>query len=132
GRPVRIDSQAKPLYHAAAVLACNYLTALFDAALSTGERAGIERTQVAEAMEPLMLATLENAREMGTEQALTGPIVRGDVETVRLHLERLEGSEQRRVYRVMGQYTVGLAERSGRLSGSRAEQMRRLLRREKE
>ncbi|MGC9454752.1 MAG: Rossmann-like and DUF2520 domain-containing protein [Phycisphaerae bacterium] len=132
GRCVRIASQAKGLYHAAAVLACNYLTALLDAALSTDERAGIDRAQASEALEPLMRATLENACKMGTEQALTGPIVRGDVETVRRHLGGLAGCEQEEVYRTLGVYTVGLAERSGRLPAGEAEQMRRLLRREKE
>jgi predicted short-subunit dehydrogenase-like oxidoreductase (DUF2520 family) len=133
GRPVRIDARAKPLYHAAAVLACNYLTALLDAALAAAQQAGIERGVAAEAMEPLVRATLDNVFALGPERALTGPIVRGDGETVRRHLRALAGGELDGLYRAVGAYTAGVAERSGRLSPAAAAEMRRLLRhREKE
>lgn len=132
GRCRRIATDAKVLYHASAVLACNYLTTVLDTALGTAARAGIDRAVAAEALEPLMRATLANARGMGAERALTGPIVRGDVDTVRRHLSALAGCEAEELYRVMGVCTVGLAARAGRLSPAKADQLRRILRREKE
>ncbi len=131
-RCARIAPGAKPLYHASAVMACNYLVALLDAAVTTAERAGIAAAQATEAMNPIIRATLDNVLKMGTEHALTGPIVRGDVETVRRHLSALAGGASDGFYRAAGLYTVGLAERGGNLPPEKADELRRLLRREKE
>jgi len=59
-RCVRIDTEHKPLYHAAAVMACNYLTGLMDAALSSAAAARIERPTAWQALEPLIRATVDN------------------------------------------------------------------------
>jgi len=129
-RCVSIEREAKVLYHAAAVLACNYLVTLMDAALSLDERAGIEREVAWEALETLVQATLRNVSELGTEAALTGPIARGDVETVRRHLAALEGGareELTSLYRALGLWTVDLARRHGRAPEADLRSLRQLL-----
>jgi predicted short-subunit dehydrogenase-like oxidoreductase (DUF2520 family) len=119
GRFRRIDSQAKPLYHAAAVMACNYLTALLDAATTLAGQAGIARAEALEALEPLAGATVENTCALGADKALTGPIARGDARTVQQHLEALTGLEDENaraladLYCQMGRWTVNLARRKG-------------------
>jgi len=129
GIPVRIDSDAKVLYHAAAVVACNYLVALLDAATALCARAGIDAGTARAALKPLLAATLENVTELGAPAALTGPIARGDVETVRRHLDAMKDCppELQEFYRVAGRWTLQLAGRSGKLKPEAADAMRRLL-----
>jgi predicted short-subunit dehydrogenase-like oxidoreductase (DUF2520 family) len=112
---VRIDTEHKALYHAAAVMACNYLTGLLDAALALASTARIDRWTAWKALEPLIRATVDNIAELGTETALTGPIARGDRSTVTSHLAALERSAPQLsdLYCALGSWTVGLALRKG-------------------
>lgn len=129
GRAARIDPAAKVLYHAAAVMACNYLTALTDAAAALCERAGIDRATALAALGPLSAATLDNVARMGPGEALTGPIARGDTGTVRRHLEALAGADEKlqALYRAAGGWTVQLAERSGTIDRATARSLREIL-----
>lgn len=81
-----IDPEAKTLYHGGAVLACNYLVALFDAGLRCWQAAGIEREEGVRALVPLARAALDAIEQKGPAAALTGPIQRGDEEIVAAHL----------------------------------------------
>lgn len=90
----------RPLYHAAAVLASNFLPPLLDAAARILERAGVDHDDALPALLPLVRGTLANIEEVGVEAAITGPVARGDVETVALHLRALEGGD-RRLYAFM-------------------------------
>ncbi len=118
GRPLKVAPGRKSLYHAAACVASNYLVTLIDVALGLYERAGIDREDALRAIEPLIAATAANAARLGVPEALTGPIDRGDAETVRSHLSAMEafakGSERdriERIYRMLGLDTLGLARR---------------------
>lgn len=81
-RPVVIDADAKTLYHAASVFACNYLTTIMDTALRAYSAAGIAPELASQIAQPLVAETLANIFRLGPEQALTGPIARGDLDTV--------------------------------------------------
>lgn len=81
-RPFRLADGAKPLYHAAAAAAANYPLAALAMAHRLFEAAGVPFR----AAEPLVEAVIGNAFTMGPEQAITGPIARGDVGTVRSHV----------------------------------------------
>ena len=122
---VRIDTEHKALYHAAAVMACNYLTGLMDAALTLAAGAHIERQTAWRALEPLIRATVENISELGPEAALTGPIARGDRRTVTTHLATLDENARELVdlYRVLGSWTVGLALRKGSIDEATAREL---------
>jgi len=80
-RMVTINADAKILYHAAAVFACNYLTTLLDVAQQTYVRAGIPADAALELMAPLVRETIDNIFRIGPAAALTGPIARGDIVT---------------------------------------------------
>lgn len=84
-----ISKKSKPLYHAAAVFACNYLVTLMDASLSTAELAKINRDDYWQAIQPMLKNTLHNIDQKGTEQSLSGPIARGDFDTVKKHIDLL-------------------------------------------
>ena len=126
---VRIETRHKALYHAAAVMACNYLTGLLDAALALATTARIERRTAWQALEPLIRATVENISELGTEAALTGPIARGDTKTVAAHLAALDESahELSGLYRALGSWTVDLALRKGSIEAADARSLREAL-----
>jgi predicted short-subunit dehydrogenase-like oxidoreductase (DUF2520 family) len=77
-RPARVAEEDRAAYHAAASIASNFLVTLEAAAERLAATAGIERAVLA----PLVRAAVENWAELGGEAALTGPIARGDEETV--------------------------------------------------
>jgi predicted short-subunit dehydrogenase-like oxidoreductase (DUF2520 family) len=128
-RCVRIDTEHKPLYHAAAVMACNYLTGLMDAALTLAAGAHIERRTAWQALEPLIRATLDNVSKLGPEAALTGPIARGDRGVVTTHLAALDrvAPEIADLYRALGSWTLGLALRKGTIDQTAARALREVL-----
>jgi predicted short-subunit dehydrogenase-like oxidoreductase (DUF2520 family) len=115
GKELAIDPRRWHHYHAAAVMACNYQVTLMDAALELMETAGLRRATALEALAPILRATTENILASGPEKALTGPIVRGDVGTIRRHLASLETAfpETRRLYVAAGQRTIPVAKRAG-------------------
>jgi predicted short-subunit dehydrogenase-like oxidoreductase (DUF2520 family) len=120
GRPVRIDDERKPLYHAAAVFASNYLVTVTALAEELGFAAGIEDPIAAFA--PLQEATLANIARVGPAEALTGPAVRGDAITLERNLEALQryAPDAIRSYVVLADLALALAERSGRAPTDRA------------
>lgn len=128
-KPVRIASAYKGLYHAAAVMACNYFIALMDSAIVLAEKAGIDRVTAWSALKPLVTTTLNNITEMGTIRSLTGPIARADVESVRRHLQQLAlmQSHLDSIYRTMGLYTVEIAIRKGSITVPKAKEIKDLL-----
>jgi predicted short-subunit dehydrogenase-like oxidoreductase (DUF2520 family) len=79
--PAHVEPRDRVAYHAAAAMASNFLVALEGVAERLAATAGITRAQLA----PLVLATARQWAEIGAEQALTGPIVRGDEEVVARH-----------------------------------------------
>ena len=128
GTPHVIATADKVLYHAAAVIACNYLTVLMDAALKTAERAGIERGPMFEALYPLLVSTLDNLATKGAAASLTGPVSRGDVDTVRRHvgaLDRVAGAGE--LYRLLGLKAVALAREGGRIDDDAARSLAAVL-----
>ncbi|HSR08919.1 MAG TPA: Rossmann-like and DUF2520 domain-containing protein [Bryobacteraceae bacterium] len=103
------------LCHAAAVLASNYQVTLLDAALEALEHAGVTPEEGLAALAPLVRATLENVLRLGPQRALTGPISRGDCETVRRNREALEAVSPatQELYRAAARRTIPIAQRRG-------------------
>lgn len=88
GKPVFINSGTKALYHAALSAASNFLVTLLDQAVGLCEAAGIEREKALKVMLPLVRTTLANFEESGAG-ALTGPIERGEGDTLKRHVEAI-------------------------------------------
>lgn len=129
GVSISVPVARRPLYHAAAVFASNYLAGLMNAAGRLMAQAGIPEDEALAAILPLARGGLENLERMGSVQALTGPISRGDMETIRLHLRTL-GRRERALYACMGLELLHLA-REGGLSGEKAEEIRMILEEER-
>lgn len=114
---LEIPTSAKPLYHAAACIACNYFTTLIEEALQVMEAAGICRENGLPALYPLIEGTLKNIKRVGTIQALTGPIARGDASTLKTQLTAMEDKipERMTLYKLLGRATMELALAKGTL-----------------
>lgn len=109
---VPIDSTAKPAYHAGAVLAANYTTALAGVAARLAEAAGVPPATAARMYLPLIAGAAANLADLGAARALTGPIRRGDAGTIRAHLAALP-TELRPLYRILGRQALELAREAG-------------------
>ncbi|WP_439136389.1 Rossmann-like and DUF2520 domain-containing protein [Pseudomaricurvus sp.] len=108
----KLDGEQKTLYHAASVMACNYLVGLMDASLECFDAAGVDRTQAQQLLLPITQQTLSNVLNGSPQSALTGPISRGDLATVEDHLDKLEPLSKplTDIYRALGRQTVKVAE----------------------
>ena len=90
GRMLEVHPEDKARYHAACVFASNYVVACAAVAIRLlAEATGIGRDEAVEALEPLWTGAVANLSRPGLPGALTGPIARGDVETVSRHLASL-------------------------------------------
>ena len=127
----------RAIYHAAAVFASNFVIALVDESVGLLEEIGWNRRDAARGLKPLMELALQGALERGPVAALTGPIRRGDVDTVRRHLRVLEELDARPgartprldVYRMLGSITLRIAQEAG-LEPAAAEPIARALTRD--
>lgn len=129
GTAITVPVARRPLYHAAAVFASNYVAGLIAAAGRLMAQAGIPEDEALEAIIPLARGSLENLGRLGPVRALTGPVSRGDLETVRLHLRTLEPRE-RALYASLGLEILNLAEDGG-LDEDTVEELRETLEGEK-
>ncbi len=124
----RIPTGGKAMYHASAVMASNYLVSLEHAALEMMQEAGIDRTAAWQALTPLVEATLSNIGELGTAKALTGPIARGDADTVGRHLAALARRPGlMSLYAAAGMATVELAQQARKIDDVVADKLREFL-----
>lgn len=110
-RPFPLSDDQRAAYHAAACMASNFLVALEESSAELLEEIGIEDAR--ELLGPLVLRTAANWVERGGE-ALTGPIARGDEETVQRHLDAIADASPELVelYRVLAERTGTLAAHS--------------------
>jgi predicted short-subunit dehydrogenase-like oxidoreductase (DUF2520 family) len=123
GRPFAIKAESKALYHAVGVLSSPLLVSHLIAAQQAAELAGFTPRQARELVEPIARATLENFFRKGAESSFSGPIARGDRETIRLHLQALQPHPMLAgVYRSLALYALQA------LPGPARAELRRLLR----
>lgn len=127
--PVLVPSEYTALYHAAAVFVSNYTVTLIDVAAALWAPLGVERNEALQALLPLLRATVENLGATGLPHSLSGPIARGDAETVVRHLQALikHAPEAARLYRELGVHTIPLAQEKGTITLETADKLRRLL-----
>lgn len=103
-----VAANRRPLFHAATVLASNYLPPLLDLSVRLMERAGVTSDEASAALLPLVRGTLASIEEGGPGASVRGPIPAGDVETVALHLRALD-PEDRTLYVALGAALLRLA-----------------------
>jgi predicted short-subunit dehydrogenase-like oxidoreductase (DUF2520 family) len=111
-RPFRVATKQKAVYHAGAVFASNYFVVVEAVAQRLLRHAGLSDEQAWAALKPLVEGTLENLARQGPGAALTGPVVRGDAETVARHIESLT-IDDANLYRLLGRAALELARKQG-------------------
>jgi predicted short-subunit dehydrogenase-like oxidoreductase (DUF2520 family) len=124
GWPLVLPPEAKLLYHAAACVASNYVVSTFALAVEIFERSGIGRKEAEKALLPLFMGTVENLRLSRIPAALTGPVERGDVDTVRQELMELKtrAPDHAVLFALMGRWTVSVARQKGSLTRKQEEE----------
>ena len=122
GDPVWVPDEHRATYHAALSYGANYLITLVAQSLELLHAAGIEAPQ--RLIAPLLSASLDNALRLG-DQALTGPVMRGDADSVAAHLQAIElvSAEAALGYRALARLTADRAVEAGLLSSRDAESL---------
>jgi len=126
GNCIELKASDKVIYHAAAVMACNYLTTLVKLADDLWQTFGIPRDEATRALLPLLQGTLNNIAAVGIPQALTGPVARGDIGTVEKHIEALrrEAPDVLYTYCELGLQTIPVALAKGKIDENKAAELR--------
>jgi predicted short-subunit dehydrogenase-like oxidoreductase (DUF2520 family) len=126
GNWIELKAGDKVLYHAAAVVACNYMVTLVKLATDLWQTFNISSPQATRSLLPLLRGTINNIDEVGIPQCLTGPIARGDTGTVKKHLNALQKSAPAilSTYRELGLQTIPVALAKGRISQQQAAEMK--------
>ena len=127
GRTIEVSPEHRPLYHASAVMSCGALVALLRSAAALWQEMGVDRQTAFQALLPLARTTMENAAALGPEAATTGPVTRGDVDTVRAHLQALK-THAPEVLPLYAGLTRVLIAHASTLDGQKRNELARLLR----
>ena len=125
----RSDQDSAALYHAGAVAVSNFFVALVDYGLKFYEALGADRQEALKAVLPLIKGTLQNIETLGVPEALTGPIMRGDRETVKQHLDAMSRRtpELKRLYGELAVQTVRVARDKGSITPETAEELLKIV-----
>lgn len=108
---IAINKNKKPSYHLAAIFAGNYLTTLISIALNNLKNAGIEESIAYDLLLKYLQDNVNNLKlTQSCEKALTGPIKRGDIETLTKHLAALENVDLKKLYIELAKATLGIAQ----------------------
>jgi predicted short-subunit dehydrogenase-like oxidoreductase (DUF2520 family) len=135
GKVTLLSEKDRIPYHIAGVLVSNYVVTLIGAAVALWESFGADASLARDALLPLLRASVENLAAMPPATALSGPIARGDLGTLRAHLDWLASNAQtspdisalRDAYLALARLTVPLAEAKRTLNAERALAIRALL-----
>ena len=126
GEPIWVPEENRSLYHTALAFGANNLITLVNETVDLLSKAGIENPNAI--VTPLLTASLDNALR-NSDQALTGPISRGDVQTVISHIEQLTKISPATLsaYKSMGRLTAERALESGMLTTEQAQALLQVL-----
>lgn len=118
-----IEADNKPKYHAAAVFSSNLVISLYHMAMKLFYECGFTMEEAEEALKPLFINNAMNLFDEGCEAALTGPVSRNDLDTVKNHLGVLSG-DVCDVYRLLSVELIDIAQNK---SDNNYDEMRKLL-----
>lgn len=130
GEIIEVENNKKPLYHAAACVVSNYLVTLINYAVLIHKKMGIKPEDSLKGLMGLVEGTVSNIKKMGTEKSLTGPIARGDVGTIKEHINSFNeffSKEDTALYRMMGIETSKIAHQNKWIKESTVEELKEIL-----
>ena len=106
-----LKAEDKIKYHAAAAMASNEMLGLMQASIDVLSECGFAEEDSMALLRPLVEGNIASMLKKGCVNALTGPVERGDAQTVEKHLQALAGSKAGRIYQSLGSTMVELAGR---------------------
>lgn len=123
------DGKNKLIYHAASVIACNYLVALQELSINAFAQSGVDREMAMKILEPIVKGTADNIFSMGTVNALTGPIARGDYQVVANQFQAVNdwNSSAGDIYKLLGEISADLSEKQGSATQDNLTKIRDIL-----
>ncbi len=129
GHWIKLGAGDKAAYHTAAVMSCNYLVTLVKLASDLWGSFGIPREEAIQALLPLLKGTINNIENLGVPAALTGPIARGDIGTIQIHLNTLKeiAPEILPAYSELGLQTLPVALAKGKINEHQARELEDIL-----
>ena len=129
GNPIFLRPEDKVLYHISGVLMGNLLSALASVAASVWPKFGRDRDEGIHALTPMMVAVARNMDAKGVPQAVAGPYPRGDIGTIRKHLDALNASapEYLPLYCELALAGLPFAVEKGALDPELAEEIARIV-----
>ena len=130
GEMIEVENEKKPLYHAAACVASNYLVTLIDYAVSIHKKIGIKPEDSLKGLMGLVEGTVSNIKKMGTKKSLTGPIARGDIGTIKEHIRSFNkffSKDDINLYKIMGIETSKIAYQNKWIKESTLEELKEIL-----
>lgn len=129
GNLIEIAAEHRPLYHAAACVASNYMVAVVYGAVQMLNKLGIAEKDALLALRPILQGTVDNLTENGTVKALTGPIARGDTGTLAKHLVQINAlsANEAELYRNIGIYAINIVRAQEKLSEEKMAEIKSVL-----
>ena len=128
GHSFLIDPKEKPLYHTACTVASNYLVVLLGLAENLLGEAGVKKEIQDKMLLPLVQGTLNNISKKSIPESLTGPITRGDIETLKTHLHCLKNHPSvLRIYQELAYQALEIAKRENQLTQKKIRKIKALL-----
>lgn len=121
-RPFLLKASNRPLYHASAVMASNFVVVLYHWAVETFVKStGLPSGVAARALWPLFSGTGDNLKNIGLPAALSGPVARGDARTILRHLKNIKNPRDRALYCKLSARAVEIAVEKGGISKKEAK-----------
>lgn len=129
GSSVEIESVQRAAYHASAVMACGLVSGLVGIAAEMWDPLGLGRDEALQRLIPLLRSTVDSLEARGLPSAITGPFVRGDVETINSHIDATSGKspETGRAYVALALASLHIAREQGGLNDDAFERIQSAL-----
>ena len=126
GKFITIKTEDKPLYHLSAVIVSNFTDTLFNTGEKILNSIGFSGDESKKALLNLIKGVIYNIETVGSEDALTGPFIRGDLETINLHLNTIKDPLLKSIYKNLGLATLIIADERG-LEEEKIKEIRKVL-----
>jgi len=116
-RSLMIEEKSKAIYHLALIFASNFFVGVEDMSVELLQKCGIRKNNALKLLQTLVQATEKNIFEKGTLNALTGPVERGDIETIEKHLKLLVKQKRSydKTYREISKHLLAMVEEKGNI-----------------
>lgn len=128
GRPILIRAEDKPVLHTSFSVTSNFFVVLLDMAVSLLKSTGLDENKATQILFPLVRGTFQNIMEKNIQSALTGPVIRGDGETVKTHLKILEENPSfKAIYQKMATQALRIAQEEEKKNPQKFKELKQLL-----